>query len=70
MHPGVLRFLEAQAVQWPPIIVDTSWLAIGHIDEVVSFVPARGKAGFKVLLPSPKAARVMLQALLAEGLGG
>lgn len=68
MHPGVLKFLEVQGVQWPPIMVDTSWLAIGHIDEVVNFVPARGQAGFKVLLPSPKAARVMIQALLAKGL--
>jgi protein-arginine deiminase len=67
-HPGVLKFLEAQGVQWPPIIVDTSWLVIGHIDEVVNFVPAKTKAGFKVLLPSPKAAREMLQALLAKGL--
>ena len=68
MHPGVLKFLEAQGVQWPPIVVDTSWLAIGHVDEVVNFVPAKSKAGFKVLLPSPKAAREMLQALLAKGL--
>ena len=60
MHPGVLRFLESQGVQWPPIVVDTSWLAIGHIDEVVNFVPAKGTAGFKVLLPSPKAARDVL----------
>ena len=68
MHPGVLKFLEAQGVQWPPIVVDTSWLAIGHVDEVVNFVPAKTKAGFKVLLPSPKAARDMLQVLLAKGL--
>ena len=68
MHPGVLKFLEAQGVQWPPIVVDTSWLVIGHIDEVVNFVPAQSKAGFKVLLPSPKAAREMLEKLLAKGL--
>jgi Protein-arginine deiminase (PAD) len=68
MHPGVLKFLEAQGLQWPPIVVDTSWLAIGHVDEVVNFVPAKTKKGFKVLLPSPKAARDMLEALLANGL--
>jgi protein-arginine deiminase len=68
MHPGVLKFLEAQGVQWPPIVLDTSWLTIGHIDEVASFVPATGKAGFKVLLPSPKAARAMLQTFLAKGI--
>ena len=68
MHPGVMRFVEAQGVQWPPIVVDTSWLSIGHVDEVVNFVPAKGKAGFKVLLPSPKAARDLLEVLLERGL--
>jgi protein-arginine deiminase len=68
MHPGVMRFLEAQGVQWPPIEVDTSWLTIGHVDEVVNFVPAKGKAGFKVLLPSPKAARDLLEVLVERGL--
>ncbi len=68
MHPGVMSFLEAQGVQWPPIVVDTSWLAIGHADEVVNFVPAKSAAGFKVLLPSPEAAKEMLEGLLAKGL--
>jgi protein-arginine deiminase len=68
LHPGVMKFLEAQGVQWPPIIVDTSWLTIAHVDEVVNFVPAKGKTGFKVLLPSPKAGREMLAALQAKGL--
>jgi protein-arginine deiminase len=69
MHAAVMKFLEAQAMQWPPIVVDVSWLMIGHIDEVVSFVPAKTKTGFKVLLPSPAAAREMLDALFRAGLG-
>jgi len=69
MHPAVMKFLEAQEMQWPPIVVDVSWLMIGHVDEVVNFVPAKTKAGFKVLLPSPDAAREMLDALLRVGLG-
>ncbi len=68
MHPDVMKFLEAQGLQWPPIVADTSWLAIGHVDEVVNFVPANTEAGFKVLLPSPKAAREMVAKLLASGL--
>ena len=68
LHPGVMKFLEDQGVQWPPIVVDTSWLAIGHVDEIVNFVPAKTKAGFKVLLPSPKAARELVAALLSKGL--
>lgn len=68
IHPAVLRFLEAQAIQWPPIALDTSWLLIGHADEVVSFVPAQTARGYKVLLPSPRAARTMLSGLVAKGL--
>lgn len=52
-HPEALKFLEDQAVQWPPIIVDVSWLVIGHVDEAVAFVPSEN--GFKILLPSPDA---------------
>ena len=69
MHPGVMRFLEAQGIQWPPIVVDTSWLTIGHVDEVVNFVPAKTALGYKVLLPSPKAARDLLDALVSKKLG-
>jgi protein-arginine deiminase len=69
MHAGVMSFLKAQAVQWPPIVVDTSWLLIGHVDETVNFVPAKTRSGFKVLLPSPKAARDLLDSLLKKGLG-
>lgn len=35
-------------MRWPPVVVDVSWLAIGHVDEVVTFVPAKTKTGFKV----------------------
>src|SRR5262249_16896510 len=68
LHPGVMKFLEMQAVQWPPIIVDTSWLTIAHVDEVVNFVPAKSQVGFKVLLPSPKAARKMLAPIQDKGM--
>jgi protein-arginine deiminase len=69
MHPGVMKFLEAQKLQWPPIVVDTSWLMIGHVDEAVNFVPAKTQRGYKVVLPSPMAARRLLDDLIAQGLG-
>lgn len=69
MHPDALRFLEAQGVQWPPIVLDTSWLTIGHVDEIINFVPARTSVGYKVLLPSPLAARTALDALIGRSLG-
>ena len=35
-------------------MVDTSWLAIGHVDEVVNFVPAGGNRGSKFCCRAPK----------------
>jgi protein-arginine deiminase len=65
-HPEVLAFLEHQSYQWPPVEVDTSWTVIGHVDEVVQFVPAPDPPGFKVLLPSPERARELLDGLSQE----
>ncbi len=48
----VEAFLGAQIVQ-EPIEIDTSWLAVGHVDEIISFVPASSPLGFKLLLASP-----------------
>ncbi|MCB9687659.1 MAG: hypothetical protein H6738_10270 [Alphaproteobacteria bacterium] len=31
-------FLDAQQVQ-DPLMIDTSWLCVGHVDEIMSFVP-------------------------------
>ena len=46
-------FLNKQIVQ-PPIEVDTNWLLVGHVDEIISFVPASGAKGFKLLLGNTK----------------
>jgi protein-arginine deiminase len=47
------EFLKAQKVQ-EPVAIDTSWLFVKHVDEIMSFVPSsRGAKGFKLLLASP-----------------
>lgn len=67
-HPGdeidgMLRdFLAGQTVQ-RPFEVDTSWLTVGHVDEVISFVPAPGRPGFRLLLASARRAYAMLDRL-------
>ena len=53
-------FLNKQIVQ-EPFEVDTSWLNVGHVDEIISFVPSPGGKGFKLLLPSPKLAYKILR---------
>ncbi len=39
VHPETRDFLQSQGVQ-PIIPIDTSWLAMGHVDEIVGFVPS------------------------------
>lgn len=62
--PKLRDFLNAQRVQGPVLEVDTSWLLVGHVDEVVSFIPADTPRGWKMLVASPRAARAQLQALV------
>ncbi|MCZ7680540.1 MAG: protein-arginine deiminase domain-containing protein [Sandaracinaceae bacterium] len=58
-------FLGAQVVQ-PMLPVDTSWLRVGHVDEVMAVVPdaSAGGQAFKVLLASPKAMTALLSRLV------
>ena len=58
------EFLRKQVVQ-EPVELDTAWLAVGHVDEVLSFVPAPGGLGFKMLIASPRRAYQILDALNA-----
>ena len=54
----VEEFLIRQVVQ-EPINIDTSWLAVGHVDEIISMVPG-GPKGFKMLLACPRLAYQIL----------
>ncbi len=55
MDSEVKEFLKKQIVQ-ESIEINTNTLAVGHVDEIISFVPGPGKQGFKLLLASPKVA--------------
>src|SRR5262249_16216187 len=61
MNAGARDLLKKQLVQ-EPIEIDTNFLAVGHVDEIISFVPASGGKGFKLLLASPKTAYSILKA--------
>lgn len=66
-HPDLIAFLEAQKVQCPPLYLDVSWLTIGHVDEIINFVPAKGGKGFRALLPSPNRAKMILEKAVGDG---
>jgi hypothetical protein len=62
MDPDVLRLLFKQSKQ-PVVQIDTSWLHVGHVDEVVAFAPDRGSSGsrFALLQASPALALALLR---------
>jgi len=70
MHPDVIRFLEAQGVQAPVLWLDTSWLVIGHVDEMVSWVPSRVGNSYRMLVPSPRLAIEILAKAEKNAPGG
>lgn len=67
--PETKAFYEAQLVQAPALTVDTSWLTVGHVDEVFSYVPAATERGWKLLVASPQLGRQMLLDWQQQGHG-
>lgn len=68
MMPELRRFFHAQKLQ-SPIELYTDWLIVGHVDEILNFVPAAEAPGFQVLLASPRKAKGIIDRLAAEGHG-
>ena len=67
----LLRFLRAQLLQ-PLIPINTHWLGVGHVDEVMCFLPNKTRSGgFAVALASPGlAVEGLLRAALFLALEG
>lgn len=69
MERKVREFLYAQKVQ-EPIRINTDWLIVGHVDEIISFCPMKNAPKkFKVLLASPNRAIEILKNLKSFGNG-
>lgn len=69
MQPKVIDFLQAQVVQGA-FSVDTSWLVVGHVDEIFSFLPApSAPKKFKLLIVSPAEGMAILKQVQADGHG-
>ncbi|GAA0587106.1 hypothetical protein GCM10010172_85240 [Paractinoplanes ferrugineus] len=60
--PEVVTFLRAQAAQ-PVVVVDTSWLVVGHVDEFIQFLPVPG--GWRALVADPSAGLALLSTVPA-----
>lgn len=68
LKPAILPFLQAQEVQ-DPIILDVSWLRVGHVDEFIQFLPANSSRGWVVMVDDPIAGLAVLKDASAAGHG-
>lgn len=66
--PAFLGMVEAQGWQ-PAVHLDTSWLAVGHVDETLSFAKADNERGWILLINDAAMARQMLEDESAAGHG-
>jgi protein-arginine deiminase len=68
MMPQLRKFFYSQKIQ-SPFEVYTDWLSVGHVDEIICFVPAVNDIGFEVLIASPQRAKAILERLQVNGYG-
>jgi len=71
LNPEVVAMLDAQGVQGPSLSLDTGWLTIKHVDEMLGFVPASGDNphAFKALVPDTGKFLELIAALKENGQG-
>ena len=69
INPALRAFLEAQGAQ-SPVEIDSSWLYVGHVDEMMTFVPASGDPQFRLVLASPRKAIGLMEKARDAGHGG
>ncbi|MER5768941.1 protein-arginine deiminase family protein [Streptomyces sp. NPDC001985] len=62
-------FLSSQGMQ-SPLLLDTAWLGVGHVDEFVQFLPAKTARGWRIGIADPAAGIALLEKARAEGHGG
>ncbi|MEV1079594.1 protein-arginine deiminase domain-containing protein [Streptomyces sp. NPDC050211] len=66
--PAHTAFLEAQQAQ-DPLVLDTGWLGIGHVDEFVQFLPADTPRGWKIGIADPEGTLALLRKAQRDGHG-
>lgn len=70
LNPEIAAMLEAQKLQSPAVHLDTGWLLIKHVDEMVSFLPSKNpESPFCVMVVCPEAMIALLKRWEDEGLG-
>ncbi|KAI1449867.1 hypothetical protein F5Y02DRAFT_164661 [Annulohypoxylon stygium] len=68
-YPHVYDYMRAQEFQ-DPLILDTDWLAVGHVDEMVQFIPVPGtQHGWALFIADPVGGIAILQKAKDDGYG-
>ncbi|MBC2900323.1 protein-arginine deiminase domain-containing protein [Streptomyces sp. PSKA01] len=65
---AVRKLLKSQGMQ-DPLLLDTSWLGVGHVDEFVQFLPADTPRGWRIGLADPEAGLQLLRDAQRDGHG-
>ncbi|MFJ9822515.1 protein-arginine deiminase domain-containing protein [Streptomyces sp. NPDC101151] len=60
--------LKSQGLQ-DPLLLDTSWLGVGHVDEFVQFLPADTPRGWRIGIADPEAGLRLLRDAKRDGHG-
>lgn len=70
LNPEIVGMFEAQGIQAPALKLDTGWLLIKHVDEVISFLPSGYREHpYKVLVVDTEAMLALLEKWVKDGLG-
>ncbi|GAB2871245.1 hypothetical protein GCM10027074_43480 [Streptomyces deserti] len=66
---AIRTLLKSQGLQ-DPLLLDTSWLHVGHVDEFVQFLPADTPRGWRIGVADPQAGLKLLREAEQAGHGG
>lgn len=66
--PFMLEYMQAQELQ-DPILLDTEWLAVGHVDEFIQFLPANTTRGWVMVVADTNAGVEILEKARESGHG-
>jgi protein-arginine deiminase len=65
---AMLDFLHGQQLQ-SPLLLQTGWLLIGHVDEFVQFLPYNNSLGFTISIADTRSGLELFQSLQTAGHG-
>ncbi|CAG8910155.1 unnamed protein product [Penicillium egyptiacum] len=66
---AMMKFFQSQQLQ-DPLVIEAGWLAVGHVDEFISFLPADNQLGFTLAVSDPVAGLNVLRKANESGHGG